>query len=1147
MDAAHASASGQAPTAEHAMPTSFGEMSTQDRVKKWLASTNAPNVDSLTLRQRHELCRFLDCDAKSQAMALDFYLDSVRDSDSTVAQLYEKARASYADLSSWTNCARQWIALELLNGTVDARKASSILDCVFSRRPDLQKKASPGTPQMLNLVLAEKTFARELQAKSAVKEFVEHLDSLAEKWDGSNYYVASTSLVQSSGFGKSRTATAAAEYGAYVLYLNFVHGDAFAYPRPTPLGVTNFFMDCDSHKKALAPVAERKPGALLLILLHSAVVARSLGVPPTDHRELQVMTASGNDAADAFFKLVAKFADQLYSLCTWNEISVVNMYLLARLIFGLDKTMASASNSLFHVHEPQSSPDSPASPLSGKNMTALDELFANATEAFTKFYHVRGLVPSLSRATTCKWSCEHLKYLFVFDEARTLLKDDCIHYIVARRCLVAIALALGDRVARGIFSIFLDTTSTVSSFSPMAVAEWSSRAKSSIIFDPLFELNLFDALAKCWAEHTGPLLVRQVFHPSHSFCYGRPLWGMAAESPSKCFLLATQKLLFMKSAEEMVENGAVTTHDAIAVLRQRIPFKVIDVELARDLVATRMAICTAISEDRSRIEASAASETVLAEAAAHLLDHPARRALTVSKFVSVSLSGSRIDVGFAGELMACLLWAFAHDAAAKSMFKGVSRQEPMGAPPSSWPKFLDYAPISHFLSNANRTAAYYSAPVSVASLLTGLFGDAHVNRIRATLGNQPRVTALLDQGLASFTHWVKVDYQVQPHHLVVLFMRSAAILCKTNEKGVDLIIPVVMPNDQGEHELKPSAMTFILVQVKNYAKHASSARALTARKRSARLDALECGISWFSTLPYLSVYMAVRNLESGKSTFEVYSTPPRTSSPTADDLCHDVLVEMRGTDTKGQPINAVVGGDDQGVMSLSADQKRVVHDVHQALFGSTADAELATALSTTPGLGVGLSADGGHSDPSMDHGHDDLATSSESSTNRAASWSDTGLRIYSMLQFTHLAVADNKSASYDPFVGALRAVVRTYQQVAIAAVGLNGDLYAELDAKKRTEDVLPVSVLHTALQDFLKGEPESKKYSDKTANMVIPLVEKAFDLVISRQLPPSMLPNELRPRPRDDKDGNRDEEEVGETAEGQREKDKDGDVVMTDL
>ncbi|KAJ3360672.1 hypothetical protein GGF31_002775 [Allomyces arbusculus] len=808
---------------------------------------------------------------------------------------------------------------------------------------------------MFNLALAEKTFAHELQAKSVVKGFVKHLDSLAKKWDGSNYYVASTSLVQSSGFGKSRTATAAADYGAYVLYLNFVHDDAFAYPCPTPLAVTNFFMDRDSNKKALSPVAERKPGALLLILLHSATVARSLG-----------------------------------------------------------------------------------------NITALDKLFDDATEAFTKFYRVRGLIPSLSRTTTRKWSCEHLKYLFVFDEARTLLEDDCIHFIVARRCLVAIALALGDKVARGIFSIFLDTTSTVSSFSPMAVAEWSSRAKSSIIFDPLFELNLFDALAKCWAQHTGPLLVRQVFHPSHSFRYGRPLWGMAAESPSKCFLLATQKLLFMKAAEEMVTNGAVTTHDAIAVLRQRIPFKVIDAELARDLVATRMAICTAISEDRSRIEASAASETVLAEAAAHILDHPARRALTVSKFVS------------------------------------------------------------------------------------------------------PHVMALLDQGLASFTHWVKVDYQVQPHHLVALFMRSAAILCKTNEKGVDLIIPVVMPNDQGEHELKPSAMTFILVQVKNYAKHAASARALTARKRSARLDALECGISWFQTLPYVSVYMAVRNLESGKSTFEIYSTPPRTSSPKADDICHDVLVEMRSTDTKGQPVNVVGGGDDQDVASLSADQKRVVHDVHRALFASTADAELASAPSTTPGLGVGMSDGGGHGGPSMDHGHDDLATSSESSTNRAALWTDTRLRIASMLQFTQLTVADNESASYNPFVGALRAVVRTHQQVAIAAFGLNGDLYAVLDAKKRTEDALSVSVLHTALQDFLKGEPESKKYSDKSANMVIPLVENAFNLALARQLPPSVLPNELRPKPRDDKDADSDDE-VGETEEGQSEKDKDGDVVMADL
>ncbi|KNE55087.1 hypothetical protein AMAG_01021 [Allomyces macrogynus ATCC 38327] len=96
-----------------------------------------------------------------------------------------------------------------------------------------------------------------------------------------------TSLVQSSGMGKSRLATMLVEYGVYVIYLNLADGtDPTEYPCPSPFAIRELLINTGGTDRA---AVQSRPTALLLILLHAAALADLLGITPRMFLDLMLV------------------------------------------------------------------------------------------------------------------------------------------------------------------------------------------------------------------------------------------------------------------------------------------------------------------------------------------------------------------------------------------------------------------------------------------------------------------------------------------------------------------------------------------------------------------------------------------------------------------------------------------------------------------------------------------------------------------------------------------------------------------------------------------------------------------------------------------------------------------------------------------
>jgi hypothetical protein len=67
------------------------------------------------------------------------------------------------------------------------------------------------------------------------------------------------------------------------------------------------------------------------------------------------------------------------------------------------------------------------------------------------------------------------------------------------------------------------------------------------------------------------------------------------------------------------------------------------------------------------------------------------------------------------------------------------------------------------------------------------------------------------------SHFSYVNKTPSKEELLLFLSRGTAVLFKEMQKGIDLLIPVLMPQG-GEYILSSDYVTYILVQVKNYSK-----------------------------------------------------------------------------------------------------------------------------------------------------------------------------------------------------------------------------------------------------------------------------------------------------------------------------------------
>jgi hypothetical protein len=110
------------------------------------------------------------------------------------------------------------------------------------------------------------------------------------------------------------------------------------------------------------------------------------------------------------------------------------------------------------------------------------------------------------------------------------------------------------------------------------------------------------------------------------------------------------------------------------------------------------------------------------------------------------------------------------------------------------------------------------------------------------------------KGVITFSHFSYVNKTPSMSHLLRFMARGTAVLCKEFQKGIDLIIPVLMPSDNHEFIMSLEKMTFILVQVKNYKDPISDSLDITIadRMKIGEIPGLE-----FPECDYLTINMNV--------------------------------------------------------------------------------------------------------------------------------------------------------------------------------------------------------------------------------------------------------------------------------------------------
>ncbi|KAJ3362578.1 hypothetical protein GGF32_005818 [Allomyces javanicus] len=971
-----------------------------------------------------------------------------------------------------------------------------------------------------------------------------------------------TAIVQSSGFGKSRISTEAlTSTGTYTLYLNMNKDDSTGYPRPTPEGVLRFLHG--------SPDDQLRPMILITILLHAAAVAEKVGVPPNRFLELQVVRATRHDDLTVmFFELVEAAAKRLLTLSLKDTNKATSVLNYLGHVFGhAQRTKENMDEKGYEeiavvtkqINDSDISPSSPSSslppPPSSSSLPSLDSAAPKRTatagrdqtfqksatwvDLFALFEdRIRNDVfTKVERQQSSERLQPQLRFAFVLDEARSLYEGNTFHAV--RRCFRTAAVYLkpltmpsasgagrtsgAEPKAAGyvspFFVLFLDTVSRIGHFTPIPRNDPSARvAKLDLpTHDPIFYIALADALAYKWAD-ADVVNMAQAFVPGILFRFGRPLWAIARQEPSNCVCLAAVKLLgtaclatLQKFQEKPSLVDLISDPAALALVRHRLPFHVHDTQLAEDMVATRMAVCTRISANRSIMHITALSEPVLAEAIAWIWSDYKACVQTVKQFAEMSLRGAQISVGNAGEIAAMLLLLLAHDHAA--MQYGPNARAFGGATlrANGDPQNLDWVDLDGYVSMVKGLPAFFATPVPVAVLFRALWGTAF-DGLRVELGPSSASAQVLDRGMVSMTHFVELDYIPEPRHMLANFCRACAVKCKANNAGYDLLIPVLMPQEDGRYEVHVDAITFLAIQVKNYAKHPFMATDEKRSKLNSTLDSFNGNWPAFPTHPYVTVYLVLQKAEQERTVLDVYNNPTDEGADVSfRNFCDEVVSNMGLLSAGGQIVRSTP---DETGMVLSAQQKARARDVWNAL----------QPLWTDPAVPAIAAAHlvkrkGGTSAGSRGPAPTSTAARASSAESAAPSSLPTGQERPSSSgagATAATAAAAPPPASEARFVEALRMSVRKRRQVAIAAIGFSIQGYPVLREKwyepsTTAADSLAAHDLAKQFDLLLNGARTSLT-EDKYGNLAVPAKLAAYDAVIDQTYSDKMMTSRERVR-----------------------------------
>jgi len=438
-------------------------------------------------------------------------------------------------------------------------------------------------------------------------------------------------------------------------------------------------------------------------------------------------------------------------------------------------------------------------------------------------------------------SCDSQAMILAIDEARGLLdsvqllrqssissSETTSSFRLIRNALQKVATAVEGTPLR-LFAVVTDTSSRISNFVPSAFSDPSSRKNPSAKFQlhrPFYLIanhGIFynSSFKKARARvASGLVLSSSSSSPSPSsskviadnltihftkqcmYSIGRPLWhSREYKGHVDALNFAVGKLMCMG---DMNLNIELTSAALLAVLNVRVPLSLFAYgSLSVDLPAQHMRLVSGVSEDRQLVFSDYGPEPVLAAAGMAISQtfHNYKPSMMLQGFRKL-LTDGLVDAGGLGERMVAYQYILARDlvcALKQKAGKGDAETFPL----ITVKELLEqvHSDSVNVLQKRNEENSRNFSKKVFSEL------DLDIKSLSDDLSD-------LLAGQVSLIQFMEVKYTPRVEDLLDGFLMGVGILCAAGQAGVDIIIPVMLPEERTSKYTSEQLAEFVKRYVK---------------------------------------------------------------------------------------------------------------------------------------------------------------------------------------------------------------------------------------------------------------------------------------------------------------------------------------------
>ncbi|KAF9220454.1 hypothetical protein BS17DRAFT_882413 [Gyrodon lividus] len=394
-----------------------------------------------------------------------------------------------------------------------------------------------------------------------------------------------------------------------------------------------------------------------------------------------------------------------------------------------------------------------------------------------------------------------------------IVSFDEIHTLAQVRSNQDFLFSIYGEVRRGLrplanlpfFALFLTTTGKLEAIMPPPERDLSSRIQhgGNSLIPSFFDLG-FDQVAKKVNVHSGRVTLSSVSSEDQLCTYGRPLWGTRYEIEAKevkndIISFAASKLL---SGEHYDSRKALDLSSKLACLATRLPIEFLSTSYASHAeemkqVEGHLRFVLRVDENMESMITVSPSEPILSEAAYWIMQNSQ---FHLPDALLAILGGLSVNKGDRGELLVMLLFTIARDTA-------VGHADSVGKPVSGARTCLLTQLLRSLFDPPKPSNRQDHDHVDV------LKSRGHHLEPAKALPCQKLLQNVFASSVVYFNHFIKVHQHELVHinYLMYMMARGAAMLCATNQPGIDGILPFLLDGDT----ISASNVGVVLWQVKN--------------------------------------------------------------------------------------------------------------------------------------------------------------------------------------------------------------------------------------------------------------------------------------------------------------------------------------------